>query len=137
MKLQTIEDMGAPLGAIKERPSTWGPAQYYAAQGQPVTLPVSGTATSDKAYAEVNHGRWVVRCPFCASAQIASHTDPKFWCPECEMADVAGQWVEVVWPEDAEAIEELLVRRPAINRNWSHGETTQYLNRENEVHGVE
>lgn len=88
----------------------------------------------------VNHGRWIVECPFCTGAQFASRTDPRFLCITCRNALVAGAWVRVVWPspEDQERIEQLLgARADARHMNWRAEESTEDLARENAAHGVE
>ncbi len=97
----------------------------------------SGVSTKATAYAEINHGRWIVRCPFCASAQLASKTDKRFFCIECLNEAVGRRWVRVTWPAEAEAIEAtLLVRPDERNRNWRPGETAADLARENIERGV-
>lgn len=105
-----------------------------AAAGRP-----AGTAPAVQAVAYVNHSRWVVDCPFCNSAQIASPDDRRFVCCDCLNATVAGRFVEVVWPAAAERaqIEQLLLARGGVaNRNWSPGETAAELRLENAAHGV-
>ena len=89
------------------------------------------------AYASVNHGRWLVRCPWCPSAQHASREDHRFMCVECENAAVGGRWVKVVWPEEARKIEAVLLRRPKRYRNWNPGEAVVKLERENAEHPSE
>lgn len=73
------------------------------------------------AIAEVNHGRWIVRCPFCTSAQFASKTDHRFFCVDC-LNDRGGRaWVSVLWPDvqTIVAIERALLARPEIDfMNW-------------------
>lgn len=78
----------------------------------------------------VNHGRWIVDCPVegCSAAQLASDTDHRFVCVEC----AAGPY-RVVWPEEREAIEQVLEGRPQPARNWEPGETVDDLHAENEV----
>lgn len=89
---------------------------------------------------EVNGGRWVVRCPFCNSAQHASHTDPRFMCVPaphgCSNESVGGKWLKVQWPKNPELIEAALSPRPMPNRNWKPGESIDYLLAENAAHGV-
>jgi hypothetical protein len=84
----------------------------------------------------VNHGRWVVDCPVCLSAQLASFTEQRFLCAECGNVSVGGKWLSIVWPPDAVAIENALVIRPTENRNWLPGETVADLRRENTGHGI-
>lgn len=96
-----------------------------------------------QAYAYVNHGRWIVDCPFCPSAQVASMSDPRFFCAGadgCANAAAGGHFVPVVFPGDKQlkAIErELLKRRNKDNRNWHPGEKVSDLQRENKQRGVD
>jgi hypothetical protein len=71
------------------------------------------------------------------------------FCIQCHN-DGRSSWVRVVFPDDVEAIEAVLDRRPQLeHRNWlcaSHpllppdkhdrGETVADLERENDEHGV-
>jgi hypothetical protein len=89
----------------------------------PFGLPV-GTHPTLMAKVEVNYSRWVVRCPWCYSAQVACDTDRRFFCVICLNAKANGQWVEVIWPADDErqGIEAILELRPPGNRNWLPGQ---------------
>lgn len=85
----------------------------------------------------VNHGRWIVPCPWCFNASVASRQDRRFFCVECRNVGAAGQWVQVVWPELSEEIEAVLVMRPdPRTRIWLVTEKLDDLLRENELHGV-
>lgn len=104
-------------------------------------LPHKGeTDNTVTTFAYVNHGRWIVGCPFCNSAQLAAKTDRRYFCAGeggCGNAQVGGAFVNVVWPKDADAIEAELVKRADPNtRNWTPGETVKDLNHENVEHGV-
>lgn len=81
-----------------------------------------------------NHGRWVVECPDCRGAQLASPSDRRFMCNCCGNVAVGGDWRPVVWPKAREVIEDLLSARPAENQNWRPGETRKQLHAENEWH---
>jgi hypothetical protein len=114
-----------------------------------VTLPKLHT-TKVVTHARLDWGRWVVDCPWCASAQHASREDHRFFCVECGNAAVRGQWISVVWPDDAEIarVEELLSCRPSKdNQFWTPTwatfapprfarEEIDVLVVENKVHGV-
>jgi hypothetical protein len=82
----------------------------------------------------VNHGRWFVRCPFCHSAQIAAKSDRRFLCAGydgCANVQVGGAFVNVEWPDEADALEEALVERPdPARRHWLPGETVEKLRSE-------
>jgi hypothetical protein len=88
----------------------------------PFGLPI-GTHPSITAKVEVNLSRWVVRCPWCPSAQVACDTDRRFFCVECLSGGANGQWIPVVWPDDdtRHAIEALLELRPVGNQHWKPG----------------
>jgi hypothetical protein len=98
-----------------------------------------GVAVGVSTPAFVNHGRWVVRCPFCAGAQLA-HPDrtDRFFCIDC-LNDLAGrQWISVTWPDDVSAIESVLELRPEVTtRSWWPHETVEDLRAENIAHGVD
>jgi hypothetical protein len=84
-----------------------------------------------------NHGRWVAECPVCHGAQLASRTDPRFFCVDCLNAYNGGKWVPLVWPEDVRAIEDALVDRATPHRNWRTGENVSDLAADNEAHAAE
>lgn len=110
-------------------------AKYWEGRPKPDrTLPATPVAL-----AFVEHGRWLVRCPFCPSAQIASRTKRRFFCVEC--GHVAQEdhpsWLAVQWPTQWERIEQLLGRRPdRMSRNWVVGEPVERLEAENAAHNV-
>lgn len=82
--------------------------------------------------ARVNHGRWIVDCPTegCVGAELASEVRP-FVCISC----TAGPYV-IVWPDERAEIEALLEPRPTEAQNWEPGETVEFLQAENDEHGV-
>jgi hypothetical protein len=86
--------------------------------------------------AEINHGRWLVRCPFCSGAEEANPGEPVFYCLSCGNADFSGRVMLVAFPDERGAIEAALLRREMGNRNWSPGESLADLVRENAEHGV-
>lgn len=96
------------------------------------------TSSTEHAMAKVNHGRWIVECPFCPSAQIVSPEDPRFLCAECLNRDVGERFVSVLFPsrQRMENIEAVLEVRPSENQNWVPGESLALLKRENEAHGL-
>jgi hypothetical protein len=91
-----------------------------------------------KAVAYANHGRWVIDCPFgCGNARMA-YEGVGFWCDECGNAEVGGQELDVVWPDDRDDIEDVLARRPREpNRNWFPHESVPQLRVENQRNGVD
>ena len=84
----------------------------------------------------VSHGRWLIPCPWCFSASMASRDDHRFFCVECRNRPVDGKWLAVKWPESRDEIEGLLVMRPnPKTRNWTT-ETVAELLAENASRGV-
>lgn len=78
----------------------------------------SGLDTAHPVFARLDHGRWIVQCPECHSAQLAAVTDPRFYCLECGNVGT-GRWRPVVWPEDRPAVETAALARsgPVM---WAH-----------------
>jgi hypothetical protein len=64
------------------------------------TASVKGQAVE----AVVDHGRLIVRCPFCATgAEIVDVDDPRFFCLECLNAEAGGRFVPINVPADYQA----------------------------------
>lgn len=100
------------------------------ARRQTMPLP-KDTDTSTPCYAEVNHGRWIVNCPFCAGAELADPEDRRFFCLSCYNAAAGGKWLAVTWPAQRKAIEAELLKRPATEHvHWIPGETVAQLRAE-------
>ena len=87
-------------------------------------------------WVEINYGRYIVNCPFCANAEF-EWEDHLFFCSECNNKEVGGQLVTVLIPPQKKAIEVLLEKRPVENQNWKYPETVNDLAKENKEHGVE
>jgi hypothetical protein len=86
---------------------------------------------------QVNDSRWLVQCPLCRSAQVASVGDRRFFCVDCLNAHVQGRWIVVDWPANADEIEAELVKRPLPHtRGWTAEQTVADLQRENLAHAV-
>lgn len=91
--------------------------------------------TDITADAEVNHGRWVVPCPWCPNAQLGDPEVAEFLCNEC-LNDGTGKWVVVEYPDDVVAVEAALDERQRLeNRNWLPGESIANLHAEAERQG--
>ena len=78
------------------------------------------------AHAEIDAGRWIVRCPWCSSAQSAFSTDPRFFCVDCLNEAVGHKWIRVVWPtnQTRNAIEHTLQVAPrAAQMRWRPDES--------------
>lgn len=82
--------------------------------------------------AEVNMGRWIVRCSLCPNAVRPSFGTPAFTCG-------CGTVTEIIWPSEQmrQGVERLLMMRPNwCNRNWLPHETLHDLMYENGGHGI-
>lgn len=101
-----------------------------------------GMAKAPETYAEVNHSRWIVHCPFpgCKGATMASRREHRFFCSSClHAADptCAKRWLPVIWPDEKVVVEiekALLARPEPENRNWNASETVRILQMENVQH---
>lgn len=123
-------------GARRERCAEWAPRAYWQAAA-PLAAAMAAKLAPPIEALEVyaNEGRWVVECPDCNGAQLASRTDRRFMCNECANVAIGGLWRPVIWPADVEEIEaELSTRRPK-NQHWRPGETAAHLRAENAAHG--
>ena len=97
------------------------------------------TADGPVLSAEVNHGRWLVRCPSCAGAELVDLEDLRFFCISCAMVGWGGKWLPVKMPSLSHRtkIEAELLKRPRREtRNWLPGETLKQLQAENAARGV-
>lgn len=86
--------------------------------------------------ARVEHGRWLLDCPFCPSAGLGDPDDPRSYCPECRNGPVGGKWLPAAYPADLPAIEDALLVRPPQNRNWWPGESVADLLAENDANAA-
>lgn len=75
--------------------------------------PPHGILPDTRGVATVNHGRWLVECPWCSSASMASRDDHRFFCTACGN-DGTGKWIVVDWPANAQQAEIVLADRPSI-----------------------
>lgn len=96
-----------------------------------------GAALQAVACPRVNHGRWIIDCPFCPSADRWQGGD-RFICSLCGNAAAGGRYVDVQPPPARlrTAIAGALAHRPVEFRNWHPGETVADLVAENVAHGV-
>ena len=75
-------------------------------------------------------GKWIVLCP-CGDAPMASPDWNEARCFECGAVHRGLQW-----PADRDAIEAVLIVRPAAVRTWLPTETVDDLRAQNVAHGV-
>jgi len=103
------------------------------AAGRMIRMPAE---TVGEVAAEVNHGRWIARCPFCSGAELVSRVDAVFFCFSCHMEGNGGRAMRVLFPCNRRQIEVLLEQRPIHNQHWLPGESKADLARENREHGL-
>lgn len=84
----------------------------------------------------VNKGAWLVLCPKCGGAEYAWE-EGWFFCCSCKNSYMGHKYRRLVFPEERQAIEDLLAVRPLANRNWNLKDTVEDLERENKEHAVE
>jgi len=102
-----------------------------------MSLELDASALADQpARAYVNGGNWLWRCE-CGGCEFVDLDEPVGMCASCWNAHLGHRWRPVILPVEREAIERLLLRRPAVNRNWHEPETVADLARENREHGLE
>jgi hypothetical protein len=71
--------------------------------------------------ARILYGRWMADCPECNGANDVDPNEPVFLCTSCGWP---GMLTRVLFPENSEAIEHELLKRPRPeNRNWKPGES--------------
>ena len=84
----------------------------------------------------VNHGRWIVDCPWCNNAELASEEE-LFFCSNCCNAAIERKQARAPFPMQRLGVESTLVKRLLVtNRNWEPKETLELLLAENASHGV-
>ena len=99
----------------------------------PISVDLLTAAVEPRVRAIVNHGRWIVRCPFCSGAEFIWEGKP-FICLSC--FNGGGKSLKIIMPRNRKAIEQALASRPVGNQNWEPGETVEFLLQENETNGV-
>jgi len=103
-------------------------------------MPVLTLAPDAKtAEMEVNHGRWLARCPYCNGAELVRLDDPGFWCMSCQSEAVGRHILPLVVPavNFVKQIEALLSVRKIENQNWQPKESMEDLRQENVAHLTE
>lgn len=130
-----MQDADQLLGAVGPDNAALMAARAWAAPRPLIEALTAPTGPASVAVPVVaNHARWVVECPDCHGAQLASPSDRRFMCDTCGNASVGGKWRPVTWPTDQDAIAAILADRPAENQNWQPGESIKALRAENGQH---
>lgn len=84
----------------------------------------------DGAIPWVNGGKWTVTCA-CGDCPMACPEWDEVRCFLC-----GAVYRNLIWPPQREALERLLVKRPAHVRAWFPGESLDDIRAENLAHGV-
>lgn len=137
--------LGQPLlvSEFSTKPAEWAWHAFNAYGPRDRGLPAEfSTAPVPPIPVYLNHGAWVVECPDCSAAQLASFEDRRFFCIGCRNTKALGLFRATLWPDqlnppiDPKDIEALLSPRNIENRNWYPGETLATLKLENEEHDI-
>lgn len=131
---EVLSKMGFGIGLVRSPVRAWCTA-LVVSEGR--EIPVISDITVGNIPAHINHNRWIVSCPLCSGAMLASKSDPIFWCVNCENQANKGHPMAVVFPKRTGLIEWILMKRPdPATRNWKSPESIDDLIRENKRHGV-
>ena len=113
------------------------------------------TVDTPSVQAHISGGRWMVQCP-CGAYSYVCRRKPIHWCMVCGN-DGIGAAVPVIFPDDADEIEQILLQRPVqvgysdqptqaamqavplvpgLRRDWFPGQSVAWLITINQAHGV-
>lgn len=129
---ETIYPKSSPYPLPPNRAAEYAPRLWWQHSDVEKFLPTE--ICSAPVHAEVNQGRWIVACE-CGAAQLASKTDPRFFCIGCLNETYGCKWRPVIFPNDVPGIEGALLPRPTLNANALPGQSVADLLTENEVYG--
>lgn len=106
-------------------------------------------------FAYISAGRWMAKC-WCGGIGYVTRRMPIYFCLACGNASTGGEAVPVVFPEKADELEALLLKRPVQAgpsgyltaaartavalvgpRDWLPGQSVDYVAGENARNGVE
>jgi hypothetical protein len=118
-----------------ERQAELAPRMWWQAP-QPLNLEDRGVDAGSPLPVRLDHGRWVVDCPDCSGAQLASESDLRFLCNYCGNAAVGGSWRRTVWPSSRDQIESAVQARPERHQSWHPTESVVDLVIENDANDV-
>jgi len=78
-------------------------------------------------YARVDSGRWLADCPICSRSNYVDPDEPVFYCFGCGNQG-SGKFVPVIFPEEREEIETLLLARPVTVEETDTNPVSQAIN---------
>jgi hypothetical protein len=122
-QIRSVED-------VRQFAAEWGQRNGFRGRANPASWHGAATVSAVVLDAEINHGRWLARCP-CGDAPACDPAIPEAVCLGC------GTIYPIRFPKqkDRDDIERALAGRPAAVTNWQPGETAQWLLSENLLHG--
>lgn len=139
MNIQALDEIQGPmiLKIVRKRKGPITPEMYRSAHEAYVRASATITRThvsKEKILMHVNNNRWSGICPECRSGVTSGRRWPEARCFGC-----GAIFIHVVWPGplQMEDIEQALLVRPPVNRNWQHGETVPALVAENIARGLQ
>lgn len=78
---------------------------------------IEGGGVVGQVAAFISSGRWMVQCLTCRLGAMACQHLAYFICPGCGSAANDGKWTRVKFPEDIEAVEQILMVVPGFRTN--------------------
>jgi len=78
-------------------------------------------------YARVDAGRWLADCPICSRSNYVDPDEPVFYCFGCGNQG-SGKFVPVIFPEEREEIESLLLARAVTIEETDDNLISQAIN---------
>lgn len=102
----------------------------------PAPPPATDLADALPLLARVDHGRWLVDCDTCKSAEAIWYDAPMMFCRSCRNPSTHGMWRKVALPKERNDIIAILNLRPTQHQNWSPGDTLEELRADNELHQI-
>ena len=98
---------------------TRGAREFFRQAAEDLGLTMDpGPAIGPPLDARINHGRWLVRCPYCVGAELVDPDDPFFFCLSCGNEGSRGRERRVRFPDKRKEIEDALEGRRRENQNW-------------------
>jgi hypothetical protein len=87
---------------------------------------------ADPVQARIECGRWLASCPACGGYIDVDPAEPVWLCVTCGGMKLRSGVSQVLFPENREEIENILLERARIvDRNWLPGETAADLRAQN------
>lgn len=150
-RIISAKDYGGALSYIKKHH-----AQIQMTRG--ISVPIDERVSKHSVNARIWQGQWIADCE-CGGASFVDYDEPVFFCFGCGNRADGGRFREVIFPENREQIEALILARPVddlaglddkdraglakpviyvegkggLARNWNPDETVEDLESQNSV----